>query len=140
VNRSPVPGEAALVPRWLPSATIVHNVILATLTRQIHVDAMIDTGASLCVIPVSFARALGFRPENRLRQRVVNVVGGQVQMDIHRLEYVKVGSAKAHSVTFGAFDTFPNSRMPLIGHTFMAKFTTITFDLAGKRVVFRRRG
>jgi hypothetical protein len=28
--------------------------------------------------------------------------------------------------------------MPLVGLTFMDKFTTITFDLAEKRVIFRR--
>ena len=74
---------------------IVNNITLATITSEIHVDALIDTGASICVVPPSIARALGFEPSDRLRQRRVNVVGGQVQMDIHRLEYMKVGSANS---------------------------------------------
>ena len=136
--RSPVPGEAPLAARYLPSGTIVDNITLATITSEIHVDALIDTGASICVIPPSIAGALGFEPSERLRQRRVNVVGGQVQMDIHRLEYMKVGSAKAYRVLFGVYSTFSEPRIALVGHTFMEKFTTITFDLAGKRVVFRR--
>ena len=122
----------------MPSGTIVDNITLATITSEIHVDALIDTGASICVIPPSIAGALGFEPSERLRQRRVNVVGGQVQMDIHRLEYMKVGSAKAYRVLFGVYSTFSEPRIALVGHTFMEKFTTITFDLAGKRVVFRR--
>jgi len=127
-----------LAARYLPSGTIVDNITLATITSEIHVDALIDTGASICVIPPSIAGALGFEPSERLRQRRVNVVGGQVQMDIHRLEYMKVGSAKAYRVLFGVYSTFSEPRIALVGHTFMEKFTTITFDLAGKRVVFRR--
>jgi predicted aspartyl protease len=107
------------------------------MTSEIHVDAMIDTGASICIVPPSIAQALGFESHNRLRQRWLNVIGKQVKVDMHRLEYMKVGSAKAYGVSFGAYNTFPGSRMPLVGLTFMDKFTTITFDLAGKRVVFR---
>jgi len=128
-----------LAARYLPSGTIVNNITLATITSEIHVDALIDTGASsICVIPPSIPRALGFEPSDRLRQRRVNAVGGQVQMDIHRLEYMKVGSAKAYRVLFGVYSTFSEPRIALVGHNFMEKYTTITFDLAGKRVVFRR--
>jgi hypothetical protein len=67
------------------------------------------------------------------------VVGSQVEMDMHRLEYVKVGSAKAYSVLFGAHDTFPNTRMMLVGLTFINKFTTTTLDFDEKRVLFRSR-
>jgi predicted aspartyl protease len=118
--------------------TIVRNITLATITREIHVDALIDTGASMCVVPPSIATALGFKPRDRLRQRDVNVVGGQVKMDMHRLEYMKVGSAKAYNVVFGVYSTFSEPRITLVGLTFMEKFATVTLDLAEKRVVFRR--
>jgi predicted aspartyl protease len=72
---------------------IVRNITLATMTNEIHVDALIDTGATMCVVPPSIASALGFGSHNR--QRDVNVVGDQVKMDMHRLDYMKVGSAKA---------------------------------------------
>ena len=135
--RSPVPGGAPLEPRYLPNATVVRNVTLGTLTNEIHVDAMIDTGSTFCVVPTIFARALGFNPTNRLHRRPVYVVGRQVQMDMHRLEYVKVGSAKAYGVIFGAHDTFPGSRKMLVGLTFIRQFNTFTFDFDQERVLFR---
>jgi predicted aspartyl protease len=142
VRRSPVPGEAPFALRYLPNGTIVHNVTLGTMTDEMHVDAMIDTGATLCVVPRNIARALGFTSGNRLRQQLVDAVGGQVQMDIHRLEYVRVGSAKAYSVLFGVYNTFPSSRltsrMTLVGLTFIRQFRT-TFDFEENRVLFRAR-
>ena len=117
--------------------TVVNNITLATMTNEIHVDALIDTGASLCIVPPNVSRALGFEPRNRLRQRRVLVVGGEAKIDVHRLEYMKVGSARAHNVLFGVYSTFSELRITLVGMTFMQKFTNVTFDLAGKRVVFR---
>ena len=59
-------------------------------------------------------------------------------MDMHRLEYVKLGTAKAYSVVFGAHDTFPGTRNMLVGLTFIRQFRT-TFDFDEKRVLFRSR-
>jgi hypothetical protein len=41
---------------------VVQNVTLGTLTDEIHLDAVIDTGSTLCVVPPIFARQLGFDP------------------------------------------------------------------------------
>jgi predicted aspartyl protease len=126
-----------LAARHWPSGTVVYNVTLATMTNEIHVDAMVDTGSTMCVIPQSIARWLGLHSGNRLRKRVVNVVGGQVEMDLHGLYSVQVGSAKAYNVLVGVHNTFPGTRMMLVGLTFMGKFTTTTFDFSEKRVLFR---
>jgi predicted aspartyl protease len=75
---------------------VVQNVTLGTLTDEIHLDAVIDTGSTLCVVPPIFARQLGFDSSNRLEGGLVRVIGGgTVQMDRHRLERVRVGSAMA---------------------------------------------
>ena len=58
-------------------------------------------------------------------------------MDMHRLEYVKVGSAKAYGVMFGVHDTFPDSKAVLVGLTFIRQFNTLTFDFDQKRVLLR---
>ncbi len=60
-------------------------------------------------------------------------------MDMHRLEYVKVGSARAYSVTFGVHEAFPKSRIVLVGLTFIRQFRT-TFDFDENRVLFRTGG
>ena len=107
---SPVPGEALLVPRRLSyGGTVVNNITLATMTNEIYVDALIDTGASLCIVPPNVSRALGFESRNRLRQRRVLVVGGEAKIDVHRLEYMKVGSARAHNVLLACTALSPNS-------------------------------
>ena len=120
---------------------VVENVALGTLTDEVHLDAVIDTGATLCVVPPMFARQLGFDYNNRLEGGPVHVIGGgRVHMDVHRLEWVKVGSAKAYDVKIGVQSTFAGlgSRKMLVGLTFIRQFRT-TFDFDEKRVLFRAR-
>jgi predicted aspartyl protease len=91
--RSPVPGEAAINPRVARMA-IVQNVALGSVSDEVHLDAVIDTGATMCIVPPIFARQLGFDSSNRLRGGPIRVIGGSiVQIDEHRLEWVRVGSA-----------------------------------------------
>lgn len=97
MSRSPVPGEAQLDPRAKKIA-LVRNATLGTLTTEQHLDALIDTGATYCIIPPSNARALGFNSGNRIGREKVATVGGQIEMDMHSLEYLKVGSARAYRV------------------------------------------
>jgi predicted aspartyl protease len=137
VRRSPVPGEAPLLSRVRTKA-VVQNVTLGTLTDEIHLDAVIDTGSTLCVVPI-FARQLGFNSSNRLEGGLVRVIGGgTVQMDKHRLERVRVGSAMAYDVEIGVQNTFAGSRQMLVGLTFIKQFRT-TLDFDEGRVLFRAR-
>ncbi len=86
---------------------MVQNVALGTFSGAVHVDAVIDTGSTFCVVPPIFARLLGFAYSNRLEGRRVNVIGGgSVEMDIHRLEWVRVGSARAFDVMMGVAESF----------------------------------
>ena len=135
---SPVPGEAQLDQAALSRVALVHNVALGTLTTEQHLDALIDTGAKDCIIPPSIARALRFHSDNRIRQQLTNTLGSQVQMDLHRLDYLRVGSAKAWDVRFGVYTTLPGSRWMIVGLSFMRQFRT-TFDFDGGRVLFRAR-
>jgi predicted aspartyl protease len=138
VRRSPVPGEAPLLSR-VRTMAVVQNVTLGTLTDEIHLDAVIDTGSTLCVVPPIFARQLGFNSSNRLEGGLVRVIGGgTVQMDKHRLERVRVGSAMAYDVEIGVQNTFAGSRQMLVGLTFIKQFRT-TFDFDEGRVLFRTR-
>jgi predicted aspartyl protease len=138
VRRSPVPGEAPLLSR-VRTMAVVQNVTLGTLTDEIHLDAVIDTGSTLCVVPPIFARQLGFNSSNRLEGGLVRVIGGgTVQMDKHRLERVRVGSAMAYDVEIGVQNTFAGSRQMLVGLTFIKQFRT-TLDFDEGRVLFRAR-
>ena len=121
---------------------VVQNVALGTFSSSVHVDAVIDTGATLCIVPPIFARLLGFDPSNRLRGGPIRVIGGStVQIDEHRLEWVRVGSARAFDVKMGVARTFegPGARKMLVGLTFIKQFRTV-FDFERNRVLFRARG
>lgn len=123
------------------SMVVVENVALGTLADEIHLDAVIDTGATLCVVPPVFAHALGFDHDNRLGGGPVNVIGGgTVEMNVHNLEWVRVGSAKAYDVRIGVQKTFagPGARKMLVGLSFIKQFRTV-FDFEQNRVLFRAR-
>jgi predicted aspartyl protease len=117
---------------------MVRNVALGTLTTEHHLDGLMDTGATHCIVPPSAARALGFNSGNRIRTETTTVVGSQVEMDVHRLHYLRVGSAKAWSVTIAVYNAVPGARYILVGLSFMRQFRT-TFDFDERRVLFRAR-
>ena len=50
-------------------------------------------------------------------------------MDMHWLEFLKVGSAKAYRLKTGVYNTVPGARFIIVGLSFMKQFrTTFNFD------------
>jgi len=136
---APVPGEAEIDRR--PTArnvVLLRNIRLGTITNERRVDALLDTGATYCVVPASVAFSLGFNERNRLGKQAVDVVGGRVEMDLHKLEYVRAGTAQVYRVSFCVGDLGPASRFMLLGLSFVENFTT-TLDFDRGRVLFRSR-
>lgn len=86
-----VPGGAGLL-RALDRLVLIQDVALHSGERETRVDAVLDTGATRCVIPHQEAERLGFAPENRLGFYRVRGVGGVIAMDRHLLEFVQVES------------------------------------------------
>ncbi len=136
---APVPGEAE-IDRGPTARNVVllRNVRLGTITNERRVDALLDTGATYCVVPSSIALSLGFNEGNRLGKQMMNVVGGRVEMDLHKLEYVRTGTAQVYRVSFCVGNLGPAFRFMLLGLSFVEHFTT-TLDFDRKRVLFRRR-
>lgn len=118
---------------------MIRNVALGVMNGEHHVDALLDTGATFSVIPSPVARILGFNKGNRLGTEWVDVVGSRKQMDRHRLEYVRVGSARVSRVIFIVGDLGASRRpIMLLGLTFLRSFN-ITLDLDRNVVLFRAR-
>lgn len=135
-GRSPVPGEAR-VGAALGRLPKVRDVALATLDEEVRIEAILDTGATHCVIPRLQATFLGFSSENRLGTHRIRGVGGFVTaMDRHRFEYVQVGTARAYDMDLLIGDALPG--FMLLGMSFIERFTT-TLDLDAGRVIFRTR-
>lgn len=137
---APVPGEAE-IDRGPTARNVVllRNVRLrGTAEGERRLDALLDTGATYCIVPASVAFALGFDEGNRLGRRAVNVVGGRLEMDLHELEYVRAGTAQVYRVSFCVGDLGPAFRFMLLGLSFVEHFTT-TLDFDRRRVLFWAR-
>ena len=118
---------------------MIRNVALATISHEIHVDAILDTGATHCMVPPSMAHLLGFHAGNRLGVETASVIGGQKTADRHCLEYARVGTARAHRVSFLVGELGSSfSIYMLLGLSFIRKFTT-TMNFDENRVLFRPR-
>jgi predicted aspartyl protease len=145
VFRPPVPGEAPIDPKlkWrggVGGGVVLRNVSLASLTAQVHADAMLDTGAAVCIVPPGLAAALGYNDGNRIAVQNFQVVGGGlVPMNLHRLQSLRVGTAEAYNVLIAAAHPGPAVRFVLLGMSFMERFSTTTVDLDGGRVLFRAK-
>lgn len=132
-----VPGEARLDPHRKTLA-VVQGVSLGVMNGEQRIDAVLDTGATYCVVPTDVALLLGFNKQNRLGTRPVNVVGGVKNMDLHTMEYMRVGTATAYRVDFLVSDINRQNRLlMLLGLSFLRRFAATTLDLDGGRVVFR---
>jgi predicted aspartyl protease len=80
---------------------MIRNVTLSAGSDTFHVDAILDTGSTHCVVPPDVATPLGFHRGNRLGVQRTNVVGGGTRLlDRHCLEHVRVGTARAHRISF----------------------------------------
>ncbi len=119
---------------------VIRNVTLSTKSDKFHVDAILDTGSTHCVVPPNVAKLLGFHKGNRLGVQRTNVVGGGVRsLDRHCLEHVKVGTARAHRVSFLEADFGSDFRFfMLLGVSFIGKFM-ITVNLDEDLILFRSR-
>lgn len=119
---------------------IIRKVTLSTVSEKIHVDAILDTGATHCIVQPNVAKLLGLHGSNRLGVQRYNVVGGGKRFsDRHCLEHVKVGTARAHRVSVLVEDFGPEYRFfILLGLSFIRKFM-LTVNLDENLVVFRSR-
>ena len=136
-----MPIDPKLKPRGSAvGGVVVRNVALVSLTARVHADAMLDTGAAVCIVPPSVAAALGLKSGNKIGQRAFDVVGGdRVSMDMHCLQSLRVGSAEAYNILIAVAKPGPALRFALLGMSFMERFGTTTVDLNGDRVVFRAK-
>lgn len=139
---TPIPGRASIEsdPR-ARALVIIRNVTLSAESDKFHVDAILDTGATHCIVPPDVAKLLGFHKGNRLGVQGTNVVGGgQRSLDRHCLEHMKVGTARAHRVSFLVAEFGSNYRFfILLGLSFIKKFMlTVNFD--ENLILFRSRG
>ncbi|CAA9464999.1 MAG: hypothetical protein AVDCRST_MAG58-3342 [uncultured Rubrobacteraceae bacterium] len=118
---------------------MVRKVALGVIGGEQYVDALVDTGSTYCIVPRRMARLLGFDKGNRLGTKRVSVVGGWRTMDRHRLERIRVGTARVHGVPI-LVDQMGAGFNPvmLLGLAFLQRFN-VTVDFDRNEVLFRAR-
>jgi predicted aspartyl protease len=121
------------------SVVMVRKVALGVIGGEQYVDALVDTGSTYCIVPRRMARLLGFNKDNRLRTRRGSVVGGWRTMDRHRVERIRVGTARVHGVTI-LVDQMGAGFSPamLLGLAFLQRFN-VTIDFDRNEILFRAR-
>jgi clan AA aspartic protease (TIGR02281 family) len=137
---SPIPGKVGIDPSAAAeSVLLVRKVALGVIGGEQYVDALVDTGSTYCVVPRRMASLLGFNKGNRLGTTRVSVVGGWRTMDRHRLERIRVGTARVHGVSI-LVDQMGAGYSPvmLLGLAFLQRFN-ITIDFDRNQILFRAR-
>lgn len=137
---SPIPGRVSVDPKAAAKEVLlVRKVALGVVGGEQYADALVDTGSTYCIVPRRVARLLGFNKDNRLGTTRVSVVGGWRRMDRHRVERIRVGTARVHSVPI-LVDEMGAGFNPvmLLGLAFLQRFN-ITVDFDRNEVLFRSR-
>lgn len=133
---APIPGEARIA-RVVRRLAVIRDVRLAAGDQQAPADALLDTGATYCVVLEEVADRLNFQPGERLGvERVQGVLGRVATMQRYRLENMRAGTAQVYGVDILVGEAVLG--LMLLGMSFIGKFTT-TLDLDAGRVIFRPR-
>lgn len=98
---------------------------------------MLDTGASLIVLPSSTIEALGFRLED-LRLGTANTANGPVPIRLGTLRQVRVGQARAEEVAVGFVADDKIGERYLLGMSFLNRFRVTIDDRANRLTLLPR--
>lgn len=94
--------------------------------EQIEVSLMVDTGASLIILPASLAPSLGLEPVNMLA-RTLQTANGRVQARVIRLPQVQIGEEKVPFIETAFVEDDKINGQALLGMNVLKRFR-ITLD------------
>ncbi|WP_348758754.1 retropepsin-like aspartic protease family protein [Candidatus Methylocalor cossyra] len=101
------------------------------------VPLLVDTGASLVVLPASMVAELGFAPE-QLRDGFGQTANGTVPMRLGQLRLVRVGAVAAEAVEVGfVADSLLGDAM-LLGMSFLRRFRMTIDDQRNELILMAR--
>lgn len=115
--RVPIQGRSGGIP-----------IVAVTLNGEKTFPMLVDTGASITTITPAMARAIGLRPQGKVRVTVAN--GQVVEIPRGRISSIHVGDAQLNDLTVLIAD------LPLLGQNFFSEYNvTVGRDF----IVFRQR-
>ncbi len=111
-------------------------VIVGRRPVRTRVQLLIDTGASMVVLPVSMAKSLGFRDDDLL-EIVLQTANGEVTGLKGTLRSIEVGRAVAYDIAVAFIDDRSLGRNKLLGMSFLSRFV-VTIDNAANMLTLVR--
>jgi len=95
-------------------------VVKVTFNDEKTVEMMVDTGASITLLPENIAKELGIEQEATIP---LDTVGEQnVSTPVGRVKSIKVGEAKAENIAVGISSSVP---LGLLGQNFYGKYDVV---------------
>jgi aspartyl protease family protein len=94
----------------------------ALLNGRVHQDYIIDTGATLTVIPTATAQALGIRITAHTPRLEVRTAGGLILAPDIQLDSVAIGGWEVRNVRALVHDLPNNPGLGLLGLNFLESF------------------
>ncbi len=108
-----------------------HHLVAATLrgptSATIEMELMVDTGASLVVLPASAVARLGLDPD-QLETREMQTAKGSVQAKIGRLGSIELGSARLSDIEAAFVDGEQLGGNALLGMNVLGRYLFILDD------------
>jgi len=118
-----------------------HHQVQAEVTGpggdRIPVDLMIDTGASMVVLPESYADKLGFKPED-LHVGLSQTASDTVHVKVGTLKSVTVGNVTAEQVHVSFMPDDRLNGAKLLGMSFLHQFRFSLDDEASELMLLKK--
>jgi len=111
------------------------HFLLEPIVNGTRLRMLVDTGASLVVLPREDARRIGINPAPSDFRATVSTANGSVQVAPVLLKEIKVGDLSVRDVRAAVF---PDDRLEvgLLGMSFLSKLSH--FEVAGGRLVLKQ--
>lgn len=133
----PVPRRGVVKTERRGSQHVVEAELIGPRGARRTVRLVVDTGASIVVLPSSMIEPLGFRAEE-LDDDEAETANGTVEVKMGTLRSVRVGEAKVGDVSVGFIADERIGTQPLLGMSFLERFR-LTIDDKTNRVVLLPR-
>jgi aspartyl protease family protein len=133
----PAPQRGVVKTDRRGSQHIVEAELIGPKGAQRTVRLIVDTGASIVVLPSSMIEPLGFSAEE-LEDDEAETANGTVEVKVGTLRSVRVGKAKAGDVSVGFIADEQIGDQPLLGMSFLERFR-LTIDDKTDRIVLLPR-
>lgn len=124
----PPPDEENVLPtRRLGGHHLVPAILRGPTSAAIEMELMVDTGASLVVLPDSAAARLGLDPD-KLETRELQTAKGKVQARIGRIDSIELGSARLSGIEAAFVDDEHLGGNALLGMNVLGRYIFILDD------------